>query len=144
MQIQPSLSQLNLTSSECHHRPKHFSFHSRYAKTRFLQSPLCQNTFLAITATPKHFSYYSRNSKTLSLLFPQQQNAFLAIPATPKHYTFSHLATPGHNLATPGHNLATHDHHLTTAGYTWQQLATPNRQHAGLHYILLSCATYKI
>ena len=55
-----------------------------------------------------------------------------------------YLVTPGDTWSQPGNNLATHGHWLATAGYTWQQQATPSSQHAGLNYILLRGATYEI
>ena len=75
--------------------PKHFSCHSRYAKTLFLPFPLRQNTFLAIPATPKHFSCHSCYTKTLFLTFPLRQNT---IPG----HTWSHLVTSGNTWSPPG------------------------------------------
>ena len=92
--------------------PKHFSCHSRYAKTLFL--PLLprqntvlpfqprQNIFLAASATPKHFF----------CPFCIAKNTSWSQPVTARQ----HLATAGHLLATTGHHLATPGHHLATPG----------------------------
>ena len=91
--------------------PKHFSCHSRHAKTLVLPFPLCKNIL--------HFSCDSGYTITLFLPFPLCLNTFHAIPPTPIHYTWSHLAMPGHHLATPGIDLAALGIHLATYGYTW-------------------------
>ena len=113
---------------------KHFSCHSRHAKTLVLPFPhakthflpfrLHQNTCLAIPATPKHFSYHSRCTETLFI---------------PMHYTWSHLAMPGRYLAISGIDLAALVIHLATYGNTWQHLVTSYGQISLFHYITKRC-----
>ena len=124
--------------------PKHYFWHSRHAKTLFLQLPLRQNTISGTPVMPKHCFCNSSNTKTVFLALPSRQNTVLQLllcqntisgtPIKPKHCFCNSRYAKTLNLVTAGHTWQ----HLVT---TWQHLATTSGRYTDLKHSLYSGGT---